>query len=179
MIRYKSNVEPFLEYELQNGFIRLWYGDEEEGFPINSDNESKLYKMLDKGIRQEIQRLISAAEYMSKQHSDLSELDQKLQIAELLGISYGELTKRMYEGELTGHEFKKDFIIWHDASEKPMHGKAVLLKLTGGEVREGHWIGTINKYHQNVNRWKVYRTNITVNEEDVIEWADKPIGRGK
>ena len=66
--------------------------------------------------------------------------------------------------------------MWINVNDKlPNNGESVMLKLTDGEIHEGHFVNSASKYHPNVNRWKVYKPTYkkTVAFEEVIAW--KPI----
>lgn len=55
---------------------------------------------------------------------------------------------------------------------KPKQGKPVLILLADGSIHEGHWLKNANRYEQNVNRWRIYKTGKTVPDSDVIAWVD-------
>lgn len=66
--------------------------------------------------------------------------------------------------------------MWHLTKlELPENGRDVLIKLNNGEVHEGRFIKDINKYHMNINRFKIYKTGKTVHMDDVDMWKDMPI----
>ena len=58
----------------------------------------------------------------------------------------------------------------------PPSGVSILLELADGEVHEGHFIKNANKYHKNVNRYRVYKTGKTVAREAVTRWRYMPKG---
>lgn len=53
---------------------------------------------------------------------------------------------------------------------KPAQGTDVLLRLKTGEIHEGRWLRNANKFQQNVRRWKIYKTDKYVGEDEVTEW---------
>lgn len=57
-------------------------------------------------------------------------------------------------------------------SLKPEQGKPVLILLADGSIHEGHWLKNANRYEQNVNRWRIYKTGKTVPDSEVIAWVD-------
>ena len=60
---------------------------------------------------------------------------------------------------------------WHDASrEKPIQGEEVILWIFDGSQHAGHWLKHANRYQRNTRRWKVYKWDRYINEEDVIAW---------
>lgn len=53
---------------------------------------------------------------------------------------------------------------------KPVQRQDVLLRLKTGEIHEGRWLRNANKYHQNVRKWKVYKINKYIDEDEIEEW---------
>lgn len=65
--------------------------------------------------------------------------------------------------------------MWHLIKyELPESGKDILLYLVDGSVHEGRFIKNANKYHMNVNRFKIYKTGKTVAMKDVSMWKEMP-----
>lgn len=65
--------------------------------------------------------------------------------------------------------------MWHLTKlELPENGRDVLIKINNGEVHEGRFIKDINKYHMNVNRFKIYKTGKTIAMKDVSMWKEMP-----
>ena len=58
---------------------------------------------------------------------------------------------------------------WHDArKEKPLQGQEVILFLDNGEQHAGHWLEHANKYVRNTRKWKVYKWDKYVPENEVV-----------
>ena len=68
--------------------------------------------------------------------------------------------------------FTQLLIRWEDAEKtKPIQGEEVLLWMKDGEIHAGHWLEHANKYQRNTRRWKIYKINKCVDEDQVRAWA--------
>lgn len=54
---------------------------------------------------------------------------------------------------------------------KPVQAKRVLMVMEDGSVQEGHYLKNANKYEQNINRWRIYKTGRTVEDKQVVAWV--------
>lgn len=62
---------------------------------------------------------------------------------------------------------------WNDAEKiKPPQGQDVMLWLSDGSRHEGRWLEHANKYQRNTRKWKVYKWDKYIPEEDVIAWGE-------
>ena len=57
------------------------------------------------------------------------------------------------------------------AEVKPIQGVECVLVLANGQVHAGHWLEHANKYQRNTRRWKIYKWNKYVDEDEVVAWA--------
>lgn len=55
---------------------------------------------------------------------------------------------------------------------KPRQGVDVLLRMKDGQIHEGRWLRNANKWEQNVRRWRIYKLNKYVDEDEVKEWKE-------
>lgn len=55
---------------------------------------------------------------------------------------------------------------------KPRQGVDVLLMMKDGQIHEGRWLRNANKWEQNVRRWRIYKFNKYVDEDEVKEWKE-------
>lgn len=61
----------------------------------------------------------------------------------------------------------------HDAREsKPKQGVDVMLWLSDGSRHEGRWLEHANKYQRNTRKWKVYKFDKYIAEDEVIAWCE-------
>lgn len=65
--------------------------------------------------------------------------------------------------------------MWHNVSQElPKSCESVLCYLENGEVHEGMFLKNANKYHKNINRWKIYKYKKTLPIDAVKMWKDLP-----
>lgn len=65
--------------------------------------------------------------------------------------------------------------MWHDTKfELPKQNEDVLLLISDGTVHEGMFLKNANKYHKNINRWKIYKRRKTLAFDEVIMWRYLP-----
>lgn len=97
-------------------------------------------------------------------------------ISAALGIPEEELfpeEKGVSETDAIVHQGQIWFInrVGSDDS-KPRQGVDVLLKMKDGQIHEGRWLRNANKWEQNVRRWRIYKFDKYVDEDEVKEWKE-------
>ena len=167
MIRYNSVVEEHLIYEIEGDWIQLKYLEQMEKFRISKRlAEGSLFVELKPEIRDEVEHLIEAVQYMQQEHRGVSKLNQLSKIAGLLHISYGDLRVKINNGELTDFGEIGGVPKWIPISEKlPEDAEPVLCAVTTQAGLRTMHIGFYNNYGK---KWHAGKGS------NVVAWMPLP-----